>query len=180
MFINACVREESRTFELAKKELENFNGDITELVLQAEDLRPLNGGLLARRDTLLENGKTDSPMFAHARQFAEADRVVIAAPFWDLGFPSLLKIYLETIMVAGITFEYEEGIPKGLCNAKSLRYITTSGGRIHLDFGYSYIKCLAKSFFGIGDVSGIKAENLDVYSISPCELFDKAEITEFE
>ena len=41
-------------------------------------------------------------MFDLAKQFAEADEVIIAAPFWDLSFPAALKQYFEQINVLGI------------------------------------------------------------------------------
>lgn len=45
-------------------------------------------------------------MFKYAHEFANADLIVIAAPFWDLSIPALLKVYIENIAVDGITFEY--------------------------------------------------------------------------
>ncbi|HIU79007.1 MAG TPA: hypothetical protein IAB09_06270 [Candidatus Avilachnospira avicola] len=42
LFINACVRPDSRTRLLAKKVLERLNGNVTELDLEAEGLRPLD------------------------------------------------------------------------------------------------------------------------------------------
>ena len=64
-----------------------------------------------------------------------------------------LKAYLENITVSGITFEYsDQGIPQSLCKAKTLHYVTTSGGYIgQNDFGFSYVKALAKNFFGINE-----------------------------
>lgn len=42
LFINACVREKSRTLAYARKYLENADGDITEIVLQNENILPLD------------------------------------------------------------------------------------------------------------------------------------------
>ena len=36
------------------------------------------------------------------RTIANADKIVIAAPFWDMSFPSLLKVYIENIYTIGI------------------------------------------------------------------------------
>ena len=41
-------------------------------------------------------------MFRYARQFAEAEEIVIAAPFWDLSFHAKLKIYLGQITISGL------------------------------------------------------------------------------
>ena len=103
-------------------------------------------------------------MFEYARQFSEADEIVIAAPFWDLSFPAVLKAYLEKINVSGITFRYtSEGMPEGLCKAKKLYYVTAAGGNFFPEsFGFGYIKALAQNFYGISDVELIKAAGLDI------------------
>ena len=139
LFINACVRKESRTLVLAKNILSKMQGDIIEIDLAKENLAPLNRISLEERERLLKSREMDAPMFQYAKQFAQADEIVIAAPFWDLSFPSILKIYMEQITVAGITFEYRNGCPTGLCKAKRLIYVTTAGGEIFCDFGYEYI-----------------------------------------
>ena len=180
LFINACVRKDSRTLVLAKNVMKDMLGEIVELNLNSENIEPLNTELLEKRDSLLKDGRLDDDMFRYARQFADADEIVIAAPFWDLAFPAKLKIYLEQITVSGITFKYVEGHPTGLCKAKKLTYITTSGGPIFDDFGYSYVKTLAKKFYGIEQTQAVRAMNLDVDMISAEELLSKATISVIE
>lgn len=177
LFINACVRENSRTLVLAKDFLNRCCGDIVELNLEKESILPLNRELLSKRENLIAKEAFNDEMFKYARQFADADDIVIAAPFWDLGFPALFKIYIEAITVSGITFRYNEGRPQGFCKAKKLTYITTSGGPIHDDFGYTYIKTLARNFYGISNVECIRAENLDVECVEPEDVLHKCKIT---
>lgn len=164
LFINTCVRKESRTKRLAECLLKKLNGEFKEVYLEKENIIPLDNKTLDLRTKLIETKKFDNPIFNYAKDFAKADVIVIAAPFWDLSFPSSLKCYIEAINIIGITFEYStEGIPYGLCKAKKLYYITTSGGKIFNDeYGFGYIKSLCNNFYGIKDVSCIKAENLDV------------------
>ena len=109
-------------------------------------------------------GKYDDPLFSLGRDFANADTIVIAAPYYDLSFPAMLKQYFEQINVLGVTFTYSDaGVPKGLCKAKSLYYVTTAGGSIISDdFGFGYVKALANTFYGIEEVHQIKAEGLDI------------------
>ena len=180
LFINVCVRKDSRTLVLAKNVMKDMSGEIVELNLNSENIEPLNTELLEKRDSLLKDGSLDDDMFRYARQFAEADEIIIAAPFWDLAFPAKLKIYLEQITVLGITFRYIEGCPSGLCKAKRLTYITTSGGPIFADFGYSYVKTLAQNFYGIEQTQAVRAMNLDVEMISADELLEKAKISVIE
>lgn len=180
LFINACIRENSRTLKLAKSILSNMSGEIIEVNLSKENLMPLNCGLLEKREDLLRCKSMDDPMLFYARQFANADEIVIAAPFWDLSFPAILKVYMEQITVAGITFEYTNGRPCGLCKAKRLTYVTTSGGPIFVDFGYEYIKALAKSFYGISQTKAYRAMNLDVDMIAAEDVLTKADISVIE
>ena len=172
LFINACVRENSRTLELSNCLLENLGGEITEVNLYGENILPLDGKGLEKRN--LHDYSGDE--FKLAKQFASADTIVIAAPFWDLSFPSVLKIYFENITVSGITFEYsKEGRPVGKCNAKKLYYITTSGGYIGKNnFGFDYIKALAQNFFGIEDVRFASAEGLDIFGADVESIMDNA------
>ena len=177
LFINACVRENSRTLVLAKNILSEMSGAVIEVNLNQENIVPLNRELLEKRERLLNDENKNDPMFYYARQFAEADQIVIAAPFWDLSFPAILKAYMEQITVSGITFEYINGRPCGLCKAKSLTYVTTSGGPIFADFGYEYIKALAKNFYGISETKAYRAMNLDVNMIAAEDVLTKADIS---
>ncbi|MDO4748172.1 MAG: NAD(P)H-dependent oxidoreductase [Eubacteriales bacterium] len=177
LFINACVRENSRTLVLAKNILSQMSGEIIEVNLNEENIVPLNRELLEKRERLISDENKNDPMFSYATQFAKADEIVIAAPFWDLSFPAILKAYMEQITVSGITFEYIKGRPQGLCKAKSLTYVTTSGGPIFADFGYEYIKALAKNFYGISETKAYRAMNLDVNMIAAEDVLTKADIS---
>ena len=135
LFINACVRgQKSRTLQLARRFLGAWQhahpeAVITELDLCRDRLSPQYPEVLEERDALWSAGKLDDPLFQPARQFAAAGRIVIAAPFWDLSFPAILKIYLERISVTNITFGYDDlGRSVGLCKADKLLLITTRGG----------------------------------------------------
>ena len=180
LFINACIRKNSRTLTLAKSVMKDMAGEIEELNLSLENIEPLDVELLEKRERLIEEGKFDDPMLRYARQFAKADEIVIAAPFWDLSFPAKLKIYLEQIAVSDVTFKYIDGRPTGLCKAKKLTYVTTSGGPVFDDFGYAYVKTLAQKFYGIEKTVTVRAENLDVEMISAQELLEKAKIIVLE
>ena len=161
LFINACVRPESRTAELSQHLLNRLDGEITEVNLYKESLLPLCNKGIEKRTLHDISGEE----FEYAKQFSKADVIVIGAPFWDLSFPSVLKIYFENITVSGITFEYSDtGRPVGKCNAKKLYYVTTAGGYIgNNNLGYDYIKALAENFFGINDISFYSAEGLDIF-----------------
>lgn len=174
LYINACVRKESRTDRLARALLASL-GEYEEMKLAELGLEPLDEERLSRRTELIASGRYDDPMFEHARRFASADEIVIAAPFWDGSFPALLKTYMENIYVTGIVSKYgEDGVPVGLCRAGKLRYVTTAGGPYIPDFGYGYIKALAKHMFGIKETELIFAEGLDIAGNDPEKILAEA------
>ena len=164
LFINACVRKESRTKDLADFLLLKINEPYEELYLNSIDFPIVDEDFLNRRDRLIADRDFGDPMFVLARQFAEADEIIIAAPFWDMSFPAVLKQYFEQINVLGITFAYTpEGMPYGLCRAKCLTYITTVGGNFFPEeYGAGYVKALAQSFYGIPEFRLVKATGLDI------------------
>jgi len=164
LYINACVRKNSRTQRLADYLISRLNGETEEIRLEEVSFGISDERFILERDRLLSTGKHDHPMFDMARSFAAADLIVIAAPFWDLSFPAALKQYFEQINAIGITFRYtESGEPQGLCKAKKLYFVTTAGGPIYsAEYGYGYVKALAQTFYGINDTEMISAEGLDI------------------
>ena len=164
LHINACVRKDSRTEILARYLLDKLNGSIEELKLSQANILPLTAETLNQRAKFITQQDFSSKIFDYAKQFSNADVIVISAPYWDLSFPALLKAYIENISISGISFNYTaNGIPQGLCKAKKLYYITTSGGLIVSDdFGFGYVKKLANFLYGINDVQYIKAQGLDI------------------
>jgi len=167
LYIDACVREDSRTRRLADYLLSVLDAPCERLRLADCTFPAVDGAFLKKRDRLLGSGDLADPMFRYARQFAGADAIVIAAPFWDLSFPALLKIYLEQINAVGITFRYTpEGFPEGLCRAKKLIYVTTAGGDyVPEQYGFGYLEALAKNFYGIEDVALVRATGLDLEGV---------------
>lgn len=177
LFINACPRADSRTKRLADCLLAALGESVTELRLADVSFPAVDEAFLRERDRLLSAQEFDHPMFALARQFAAANELVIAAPYWDLSFPAALKAYLEQINVVGLTFRYTpEGVPEGLCRAKRLWYVTTAGGDFCPEqFGFGYVEALAKSYWGIPDVKLIRALGLDLRGADVEMILRKAE-----
>lgn len=164
LFINACVRRHSRTKRLADRLLAKLDRPYEEVRLHTIRFPVVDEGFLEKRDRLIREGSFNDPSFDLARQFAEAEDIVIAAPLWDHSFPASLKQYFEQITVTGITFRYtDDGMPEGLCKAGSLTYITTAGGHFLPEvYGFGYVEALAKGFYGIRNVRLIKAAGLDI------------------
>lgn len=184
LFVNACVRgKDSRTLSLCEKLLERIHEEnrkdmafkIEEIRLSTENLLPLNYERLQRRDELLAAGITDDTMFDYANAMAQADMIVIGAPYWDMSFPATLKTFLEAASVVGITFAYaEDGTPIGLCQANDLYYVTTSGGYIgDCNFGFEYVNALSK-LYGIENAHFVSAQGLDMEGADVAAIMEQA------
>lgn len=179
LFINACVRTESRTRQLTEKLLLKLNRPYEEVRLHEIAFPVADEDFLNMRDRLIAERDFENPLFDLARQFSESEIIVIAAPYWDLSFPAALKQYFEQINVVGITFKYtEDGIPVGLCKARRLYYVTTAGGSyVPEEFGFGYIKALSQGFYGIQEVRKIEAAGLDLVGADVSAIMRAAEST---
>ncbi|MGL4588621.1 MAG: FMN-dependent NADH-azoreductase [Mycoplasmatales bacterium] len=70
----------------------------------------------------------DNEIIKYAKQVLEYDKIVFAAPMWNLSIPASLKCYIDYITYAGVTFEYTENGPVGLLNNPKILHITSRGG----------------------------------------------------
>ena len=182
MCIDACARERavSRTWELTDAFLKEYaaafpQAEIIVTRLAEEKLAPFLNDDLLLRDSLIGNGDFDHPMFRWARDFAAADHLVVAAPYWDLSFPAILKVYVENIFVRDLTFRYTlQGEPVGLCRGQRLLYITTAGSPIgNEDWGYGYIHAIAR-MLGVKEFDRVSAEGIDIQGWDAQGILEKA------
>lgn len=182
LFIDSCMKqgEESRTKILCNSflsELKKVHPDyeITELVLKDLDLKPYDMEMVNRRYDIVNSCDWDNPVLKYARQFAEADRIIIGAPYWDLAFPSILKIYIEHIFVGGVTFKATEEGLKGMSKGEKALFIQTAGGFVgDTDPGTEYLKYVLKTL-GIEEFERVSADFIDVEGVDVKEKIEEAE-----
>ena len=144
-------------------------------VVKTHTLEKLN-----ERDGYVRAGDWSHPMFDLGKQYRDADYIVIGTPYWDLSFAAILKVYLENIMVADLTFGCNDQGFYGLCKGKKMVYITTGGGIIDgQNFGYDYMKAIAE-MTGIDETECFYAQNLDIVGFDADAIMEaaKAEIRE--
>ena len=177
LFINACVRKESRTLRLAKYLVDKFNDDVKEVCLSGMDFPHMDEAFLKFRDKCVHLGDYSDSVFDIAKDFADADTIVVAAPYWDLSFPATVKQYFEQVTILGLTFSYDEnGVVHGLCKAGKLYYVMTAGGQVYkADYGFGYVNALVQNFYGITNTMLIKAEGLDIDGINTESVLTSAE-----
>ena len=166
LFINAAFRDGSRTLRLAEYYLQKHHaGDaVTRLELGENPPAPLDAPRLREYNAAVAARGFSGEMFDCARQFAQADVILIAAPFWNFGLPAVLSAYLELVCSQGVSFDIDEkGSYVSLCRAKKLVFFTTAGGYIpEPNCAFGFIRQLCGAFFGISDVRCFSAEGLDI------------------
>ena len=161
--IDACIRgEESRTRRIAEpviaelaKRYEMTRYDLTKMALE-----PLTPASYAARMA------GDIPAWAleAAKTVAEADRIVLAAPFWDMSFPAVVKVFFEHLSLFGVTFTDNGHSCVGMCKCEKVMYITTRGMNIPTgdprEQGTTYLHALS-SLWDLGTILTVAAWNMD-------------------
>ena len=164
VYIQACVRgAESRTLKIAEpivkalgKRYEIVRHDLPRQEISA----PLTPATYAERGS----GNIPARFLAAAREIAAADRLVIAAPFWDMSFPAVLKCFFEQVSLFDVTFTDNGRTCEGLCKAPKVLYVTTRGMDIPTgdirEQATPYLKALG-SLWNLGELTTIAAWNMD-------------------
>ncbi|MGG7177891.1 FMN-dependent NADH-azoreductase [Clostridium paraputrificum] len=171
LYIKANIKPEgqSRTFKVADSFIEEYKkanpGDeVITLDLYDEKIDFLRGEDLGKIFGPKDEESKKNSILKYAYQFAEADKYVFAAPMWNLGFPAILKAYIDYISVTGITFKYTAEGPVGLLNGKKAVHVVSRGGEYKdapYEMGDKYMRTIL-GFFGIQDIETIAIENVDV------------------
>ena len=180
LIIDACIREEtSRTKKLLDQAITTIQqvhpeANIETVSLAQTNLNWFDYQSLKERDALLAQKKLEHPRFQLAHQFAQADGIVIAAPYWDASFPAILKVYIEHISVEGITFGCDNNGLHGMCNAKYMLYLTTRGSTAaEFEQATPYLKALCFQF-GIPSFLDISADGLDEFNVDSNAVLQEA------
>lgn len=173
--------QESRTFQVAGHFIQAYQeahpqDPIVTLDLYKENVQPLTS-----QEVFIthHHNADENRIIQYAKQFHQADKFVIAAPLWNLSIPSILKAYIDYIMIAGINFTYTEAGPVGLCGGKKVMYITARGGlysqepMASFEMGERYLRTVF-GFLGITDFDTIVAEGLDIQGVDVASILKKA------
>lgn len=93
-----------------------------------------------------------------------ADRLVIAAPMYNLTVPAALKAWIDQIVRVGRTFDMKPEGYVGLALGKKALVILSSGGVFAgtpYDFEEPYLRAIL-GFIGITDVTFVRAEGMNL------------------
>ena len=89
-----------------------------------------------------------------------ADVLVIGAPIYNFTIPAALKLWIDQVARANVTFQYTENGPVGLLENKKAYVVVASGGTTtgsDVDFHTGYMRHVL-GFIGIHDVEFIAAD----------------------
>ncbi|MFI3168079.1 MAG: NAD(P)H-dependent oxidoreductase [Bacillota bacterium] len=163
LFINGCVRgENSRTLQMAKAYLETRENQ-GEINIVERNLNNSNLSFLSETSFDSTTGQQKSACSKLAEEFASADEILLAAPYWEFLFPAVVSCYFEAVSLVGKTFKYTQTGSVGLCKAESFKYIYSAGDFLCEDDKLSekYLEKLSK-LYGITNFSAILADGLDI------------------
>jgi len=97
-------------------------------------------------------------------ELSAADIIVIGTPIYNFSVPAALKIWIDLISRAGLSFEYSPEGPKGLMTGKRAIIAIASGGTkvgSDIDFASGYLRHIL-GFIGITEVEFIAADQLAI------------------
>ncbi len=161
--------DDSWSLKMSENFLENyrrFNPDdvIDELDLYSEGIQPLSGDELRKMPVPEETEEKK-----YASQFMEYDKFIIAAPFWNFSIPSILKAYIDRLLIAGKTFRYTESGFQSLVSGKKSIFFMGRGGVYSeepmksMENGIKYLNLIFRDFFGM-ETDSVVLEGTNMYS----------------
>lgn len=168
LYIDACIRDDlSRTKKIATPIVNKLKEkyDVETLCINDLDLYIIKKEEIVKKN----NGNIPEYICKLANKVKNADRIVIAAPFWDMSIPAALKVFFELVSIIDITFKSDDKTCYGNCKCQKVLYITTRGMNIKtndkLDQATSYLNALFY-LWGIDNLIVLARENMDYISES--------------
>lgn len=172
LYIDSCIRNElSRTKRIATPIMESLKEryEVETIVINELDLAPVQYDENRRR----AGGTVSEEAICWANKIKNADRIVIAAPFWDMSIPAALKTFFELCSLFGVTFDSDDKTCFGLCKAENLMFITTRGMAIKtgdpLEQATPYIKALS----WLWGIKGLEVVARDNFDYLPQDIIEK-------
>jgi len=177
-FVNRFI---TKNTDYAVEELDLYNEYIPEVnhVIFKKRAEPVSG---ADYEALSDNDKKAVDRInALCDQFLRADTYVIATPMWNISFPSILKRYIDCIIINGRVIKATPEEVTGLLNDKerNMIYIQSSGGKYpkilsgKFYHGIDYFEDTFK-FLGIKRFEKILVEGIDMPEIGREKAIEKA------
>ena len=171
LYIDSCIRGElSRTKRIATPIIEKLSEryEVETITINDLDLKPVQFDENRRR----AGGIVSEEAISWANKIKNAERIVIAAPFWDMSIPAALKTFFELCSLFGVTFDSDDKTCFGLCKAENVMFITTRGMKIKTGDALEQATPYLKALFWLWGIKGFEVvarENFDYISAKEIE-----------
>ena len=94
------------------------------------------------------------------KRITEADLITFIYPLWWMGFPAILKGYLDRVLSYGFAYQNENNISVGLLEHKKIQQFITMGNSIEkyqqLGFDKALKSCLVDGLFNFCGITDIQ------------------------
>ncbi len=172
LYIDSCIRSElSRTKRIATPIVEKLKEryDVETITINELELNPVQYDENRRR----AGGTVSEEAICWANKIKEADRIVIAAPFWDMSIPAALKTFFELCSLFGVTFDSNDKTCFGLCRAENVMFITTRGMEIKTGEPLEQATPYLKALFWLWGIKGFEVVARENFDYLPAEKIEE-------
>ncbi|SUB24588.1 NAD(P)H-dependent oxidoreductase [Avibacterium avium] len=105
-------------------------------------------------------GITPAEIREEHRLIREADLITLVYPLWWMGFPAILKGYLDRVLSHGFAYKTEDGQSVGLLQGKKMQQFITIGSNVEkyqqLGIDKSLRDCLVDGLFNFCGITDIQ------------------------
>ena len=172
LYIDSCIRNElSRTKRIATPIIEKLKEryEVETIVINELELDPVQYDENRRR----AGGTVSEEALCWANKIKNADRIVIAAPFWDMSIPAALKTFFELCSLFGVTFDSDDKTCFGLCKAENVMFITTRGMKLETGEPLEQATPYLKALFWLWGIKGFETVARNNFDYLPAEKIEE-------
>lgn len=172
LYIDSCIRNElSRTKRIAAPIVEKLKKryEVETIVINDLELNPVQYDEYSRRKV----GTVSEKALCWANKIKNADRIVIAAPFWDMSIPAALKTFFELCSLFGVTFDSDDKTCFGLCKAENSMFITTRGMKIETGEPTEQATPYLRALFSLWGIKGLEVVARSNFDYLPPEKIEE-------
>ena len=151
---------------------QSFNRALVERIVQAShemnvetivrDLYTLNFNPILSWDELgaCQAGIVPEEVKFEQNLIKAADLITLVYPLWWMGFPAILKGYLDRVLSYGFAYPSENGCSVGLLSDKKMQHFITMGNNLEryqsLNFDKALQTCLVDGLFNFCGITDIQ------------------------
>lgn len=183
--------ENSYTLRLSSFFVENYkknnpSDEIIELNLYKENIPLIDFDVMCAWDKCMKGTEVTQKeksildrMGFLLDQFINVDKIILAAPFWNFGFPPLVKAYIDNLIILDKSFKFTESGAIGLLKDKPFLLVQARGGvystepNKSFEFAESHLRSILY-FVGIKNFKTLLCEGVHIDPSKAEEILNKS------